>query len=239
MVNFKIKLATKIILISCFDIYTKEYCKDYLVDDSLKENFSINLTKEDIIKEKELECNQGAYGSIELSALYRRIVTELAKYNIILFHCSSFEVDGKAFAIAAHSGVGKSTHVRILRKVFGEDRIKYINDDKPLLLFSKDSIEVFGTPWNGKERLSRNVSFPLKGIALLSRGETNSISLMDKKDAYQRIMEQVFLPRSKLEMISVLGMVDILLKEIPIYDLKANMSSYAAYCTYKGMIERK
>lgn len=239
MEHFKLGLANKVLDITCFDPFTKEYCKDFIVSDHSKPDYVFSITKEDILKEKELECNKGSYGSIELSALYRMIVSKLAFDNIILFHCSSFEVNGNAYCVAAHSGVGKSTHVRLLRKTFGEDRIRYINDDKPLLLFEKDKIMVYGTPWNGKERNSRNVSYPLKGIALLSRSENNSISLMDKKAAYSRILEQIFLPTDKLGMITTLSLIDRLLKEIPIYDLRVNMEKEAALTSYKGMIERK
>ncbi len=239
MEHFKLSLANKVLDITCFDPFTKEYCKDFIVDDSLKEDYTFLMTREDILQEKELECNQGSYGSIELSALYRKIVTALAKDNILLFHCSAIEIDGNAYCIAAHSGVGKSTHVRLLRETYGKDKVRYINDDKPLLLFKKDSIEVFGTPWNGKERNSRNVSYPLKGISFLSRNKDNSISLMDKKDAYRRILEQIYLPKDKFELLTALSLIDRLIKETPTYDLRVNMEKEAALTSYKGMVERK
>ncbi len=239
MVHFKMRLANKVLDVTCFDIYTKEYCQDFLVDDSVKEDYSFVISKEDIQEERDLSCNQGMYGSIELSALYRKIVTSLSLDDILLFHSSSFEVNGKAYCIAAHSGVGKSTHVRLLRETYGKEKISYINGDKPLLLFKKDSIEVFGTPWNGKEREGRNVSYPLNGIAILSRGKENSIKEMNKSEAYSKLIEQIFLPKEKENMLKVLSLFDRLIKETPIYDLRANMEKDAAITSFEGMIERK
>lgn len=238
MISFKLGLASKIIKVTCFDEFSKEYCKDFIVDEAIKEDFEVKITKEDLIKEKELECNKGAYGSVELSAMYRKIVTRLALDNTLLFHCSAICYNGKAYCFAAHSGVGKSTHVRLLMEAIGKDKISYINDDKPLFKFDGDKIEVYGTPWNGKERKSLNVDYPLGGIALLSRGKENSISQIEGKAAYNRILEQIYLPPSKLELISVLGLIDKLLTSAPIYELKANMDLSAGITSFKAMMER-
>ena len=237
MISFDLGLAGKTIRIHCLEERTKEYCKDFALENSKVPDFEVSISQEDLLKEKELECNKGSYGSIELSCLYRKIVTKLANDNILLFHCSAVEVNGCAYCFAARSGVGKSTHVRLLFKALG-DKIHYINDDKPLLRFTDDGIEVYGTPWNGKERKSANVFYPLKGIALLSRSPTNSIELIDSKTAYKRIVEQIYLPSSKAELIQVLGMIDKLLTSTPIFDLKANMEIEAALTSYKGMMER-
>lgn len=225
--------------INCFDPYTKEYCQDFIIDPSEEADYSFTLSKDDLLKERDLDCNKGSYGSIELSCLYRKIVNALSLDDIILFHCSSFSYEGKAYCISAHSGVGKSTHVKLLQDVYGKEKIGYINDDKPLLLFKKDSIEVFGTPWNGKERRSNNVSFPLEGISFLSRALESSIQEMDKSLAYNKILEQVFLPKEKERLLRVLVLIDRLIRETKIYDLRVNTDKEAAITSFKGMIERK
>lgn len=239
MNNFKIKLVDKIIEITCLEDYTKEYCKDFIVNNSHHSNYIFSITKEDLINEKKLECNKGLYGSIELSCLYRKIIEKLSLDNIILFHCSAIEVNGNAYCIAAHSGVGKSTHVNLLRKVYGIDTVHYINDDKPLFLFKENSIEVYGTPWNGKGRKSSNTHYPLRGIAFLSRSSINSITLLDSKVAYNKIIEQIYLPKNKGGLINTLNLIDILLKKTALYDLKVNLQDEAAITSYTGMIERK
>ncbi len=238
MVEFKMKLAGKILRVSCFEPSTKEYCRDYIVLDSLPEDYCFQIGEADIQREKNLDCNKGMYGSVELSCLYRMIVGKLAYDDIILFHCSSFSYKEGAYCVSAHSGVGKSTHVGLLKSVYG-DEIDYINDDKPLLSFKKDGIYVYGTPWDGKERRSNNVCYPLKGIAFLSRSESNSISRMNKKEAYRFLLEQIYIPRNKEALLRVLPLLDRLLSETDIYDLRANMETNAAKTTYEGMLERK
>ena len=238
MTNFKMRLAEKNIEVDCLDPYTREYCKDFLIDDSLPCEESFVINEDDIKKEMDLECNRGSYGSPELSCLYRKIVTRFVLDDILLFHCSSIAIHDKAYCIAAHSGVGKSTHVRILRKVY-QGRITCINDDKPLLRFEKDHIEVYGTPWNGKERLSNNIHKPLDGICFLSRGQTNSIRRISPKKAFDKMISQVYRPSGKTELIKTLSLVDRTLSTVPLYDLRVNMKDEAATVSYMGMVERK
>lgn len=232
------RLVEKNIEVACLDPYTKEYCKDFLIEDSLPCETSFIITEKDIEKERQLECNKNAYGSPELSCLYRKIVTEFVLDDILLFHCSSIAINGKAYCIAAHSGVGKSTHVRLLKKVY-PDKVTYINDDKPLLKFYDDHIEVYGTPWNGKERRSTNTHKPLDGICFLSRGKTNSIRRISPKKAFDKMIGQVYRPSGKEELLKTLSLVDRILSTVPLYDLRVNMEEEAATVSYMGMVERK
>ena len=50
-----------------------------------------------------------------------------------------------------------------------------INDDKPLLKIKDSGVRVYGTPWDGKHRLSTNISVPLKALCILNRGKENKI----------------------------------------------------------------
>lgn len=50
-----------------------------------------------------------------------------------------------------------------------------VNDDKPMLRVQNGEVTVFGTPWNGKHRLSRDLAVPVKALCLLERSETNFI----------------------------------------------------------------
>ena len=62
---------------------------------------------------------------------------------------------------------------------------------------------------------------------------------MNKSEAYSKLIEQIFLPKEKENMLKVLSLFDRLIKEIPIYDLRANMEKDAAITSFEGMIERK
>ena len=130
MTTFNIKIANHVIKINAFYLSTFRYCKDFLTDE--KEEYEITLTQEDLEKERTYNDRGDVYVNEEISATYRKIADILVERNIVVFHSSSFMVDGNGFLIAARSGVGKSTHVSLLSSLLG-DRFKYINDDKPLL----------------------------------------------------------------------------------------------------------
>lgn len=73
---------------------------------------------------------------IESLALYQNITELLLARDVMQFHCSALEMDGRAYLFTAPSGTGKSTHVRLWRQVFGA-RVTVINDDKPLVRLQK------------------------------------------------------------------------------------------------------
>ncbi|MBP5091383.1 MAG: hypothetical protein J6328_02365 [Bacilli bacterium] len=235
---FQIALAEKVIRISCFEEKSREYCQDFIVSDDIPFDFDISIAKEDLAFEAKKAEKEGVYASIELTAIYRKIVERLLDDDILLFHCSAVEIEGKAFLFAAPSGTGKSTHVHLLRSYLGEDKVSYINDDKPLIKVTENGCTVYGTPWNGKERLSNNISAPLGGIALLSRAKENSITQLTKEDAYPGLIVQTYRPSDPIKLIKTLSMLDHMISYAPIYSLSVNMDIEAAKTSYEGMVRR-
>ncbi len=217
--------------------YSFKYCKDYITDGPA--DLCITISKKDILDELKWQEDQ-AEGSrteayIESLALYRRICTELALRDTVLIHGSSLMKGGKAFLFCAPSGTGKSTHTRLWREVFGSD-VVMINDDKPLVRISDNGPPmIYGTPWNGKHRLGAPVSAPLGNICFLERGESNSISPVSKKDAFQRLLQFTFRPDSPLEMASVLGTLDSIVRFADFWKLSCNMDPQAAVVSCEGM----
>ena len=96
-------------------------------------------------------------------------------------------MDSNGYLFTAPSGTGKRTHVRIWRQYFG-DRVWMIDDDKPLLQINDSEIIVWGSPWNGKHRLGRNASAPLKAAIFLTRDTTNHIEPLETADAFEVLM---------------------------------------------------
>ena len=111
MINFKIRIANKVLSINAFFESTKRYCVDFLSDED--SDYEITLTKEDLENEASNSENGHVYVNEEISALYRKIADLLVEKGIVVFHSSSFCVDNCAFLITARSGVGKSTHARL------------------------------------------------------------------------------------------------------------------------------
>lgn len=113
-----------------------------------KPDFVIEVTDEEVEREKKKSEPGASKGIIESLAIYRKLCEKILDRNCVLFHCSAVAVDGKAYLFTAASGTGKSTHTRMWRQHFG-GRAVMVNDDKPILRIKDDGIYVCGTPWCG------------------------------------------------------------------------------------------
>ncbi len=189
---------------------------------------------------------------LETLAIYRKLCDKLAFDDVMLFHCSAIEYGGRAYVFTAPSGTGKSTHAAIWRRVFG-DKVRMINDDKPLIRMSsgnlaggKDSLDtegrgpvftVYGTPWDGKHRISSNISAPLAGICFLSQGPENVIEPMPYKDRLPRLFTQVYRPSDRLAMAKVIGMIGKMADSVPVWQMSCNMEDEAAMMSFKAMCQ--
>ena len=235
MVNFKIKIATKVLEINAFHESTKRYCKDFLSDE--EPQYEITMTEEDLRNESSNSVDGHVYVNEEISALYRRIANLFVEEGIIVFHGSSFMVNGGAYILTARSGVGKSTHARLLKEYLGEE-MTYINDDKPLVDVKGEKIIVYSSPWNGKERRGNNISAPLKGVIFLDRGIDNTYrKIVNKEEIYIRLLSQIYLPKEKDKREKALQIIDIILEKINFYQINVNTDISAAKMTYERIIK--
>ena len=236
MVNFKIKLVRYVFEINAFNMTTKRYCKDYLVDDDVKADYLITLTEDDLKAETAYQSDGKVYVNEEISALYRKIADIFVMEDILVMHGSSFKVDNNAFVVTARSGVGKSTHVNLLKEYL-KDRFTYINDDKPLLKIKGDKLTLYSSPWNGKERRGNNTSAPLRSIIFLNRGITNTYKkLSNSGEVYFKLLSQIYLPTDKAKREKALILIDILLKSVSFYEINVNTDISSAMMTSERII---
>ncbi len=242
MVQFKVKLAGKVVAVSANYNSTAEFCKDYLTEESA--DVSVSVAMEDVLAEKikskrerELEGLpewEPPLPYLETLALYRKIAERLVTFGIVLFHGSAIALDGEVYLFTAKSGTGKSTHTRLWREVYGE-RAVMINDDKPLLAIEDNEVRVYGTPWNGKHRLGENISAPLKAICILERNEKNIIKEENSLATFPEILSQTYRFSDVEGMRSTLSAIDKMLKQVKVYRLGCNMDREAAEVSYNGM----
>lgn len=243
-----IKLADHIIDVQCLYSYIEEYCKDYILleNEILKESdIRIQICMDDIDYERNKSAEEDRKEGIsvrsfsneylEILAAYRKIAESLLRYDIILFHGSVIAVDGNGYLFTAKSGTGKSTHTRLWREFF-KDRAVMVNDDKPLIKIDENGATVFGTPWDGKHRLSNNISVPLRSICIIERGEENRIERMKRETVYPLILQQTNRPLGKESMMKTMKLVDRMLEVVPVYRLYCNMDIDAAKVAYDGML---
>ena len=128
------------------------------------------------------------YGMMEW---YVRIAVEcmLARRGYVSLHAASVEVNGEAFAFTGPSGLGKSTRAEAWIK--GIDA-KLINGDRPLIDVRNG--DLYGVPWDGKEKCFRNVRYPLKAICEVRRSESVYVRKMSLSQKRSLLMKQCFLP---------------------------------------------
>ena len=236
MINFKIKLADIVIEINAFNESTKKYCEGFLSNED--SDLVITMSQEDLENEKHIQEDGRVYASEEISAVYRKIADLLIERNIIVFHGSSFKVGDSAFIVTARSGVGKSTHVGLLKKLLG-NKLEYINDDKPLLEVNDNDLMIHSSPWNGKERRGNNLKAPLKAVIFLNRGNNTYKKLDNNQEVYFRLLSQIYLPRDKSKREKALKIIDVLLKRLNFYEINVNKEIEAASLTYERIIKNE
>ena len=208
----------------------------------------ITITQSDIDFEREksaredikegIPVRQFSDAYLETLAVYRKIADHLLSCDTLLFHGSVIAVDGEGYLFTAKSGTGKSTHTRLWREYFGE-RAVMVNDDKPLLRITDSGVTAYGTPWDGKHRLSTNIAVPLKGICILTRNAKNHIEPVEPHAVYPLIVQQTNRSLSADGMKHTLSLIDSMLHVVPVYRLGCNMDIEAARVAYEGMNRRK
>ncbi len=194
--------------------------------------FSVSVSEEEIREEQ--AHGDFSEGYCESICVYRHICEELPAYGVFLMHSSVLEVDGFAYAFAAKSGVGKSTHTALWLKNIPHARV--LNGDKPLFRLEEDgSLTAFGTPWNGKENWGENISAPLAGICFLERGAENSIRRAGEEEVLSRVAHQLYLRGARNSVVLRLQLMDAMLRAVPFYVLQCNISDEAALVAYRAM----
>lgn len=221
------KIADLLIKIRCKSQYAKNIMSDYLCDCS-NYDFEITITDDDI-KAEQNTADGFTYGMYESTAVLRKLSNILLmNYNGILLHCAAIAYKGKAYAFTAPSGTGKTTHIKIWQKCLGKD-VKIINGDKPFIRYINNVPMAFGTPWQGKENLGSNVSYPLGGIFILKRGKENAAKKIQSNSAIFSLINSVACPKNQTGKLKALEFSEKLIHDVKIIELSCNMEDSACY----------
>lgn len=225
---FVIRLADINIRINSDNEKLMNFFKDYLIEDAFE--FSVEIKDEDIENERKLNVN--SYNEFELLKLgiYRKIAEIIPKYNAFLIHGSALYIDDNASLLTGKSGVGKSTHAKLLRQYY---EAKMINDDKPLIRIIGGIPYIYGTPYNGKHHLSANVKKKLENIIFIKQDKDNRIVQMSNSESFPLIYSQVYQPYNKESLIKTIELVNVLNNYTNNYCLYCDISKDAAFTSYK------
>ncbi|MGN0814817.1 MAG: hypothetical protein ACI4MH_06275 [Candidatus Coproplasma sp.] len=225
-----VKIAELII-----DIDLKFSVNEILFEDYLcsgKAAFKAEYTPEDLANELAVsDLKVPEY--CEIACICRDAAEKFIDFNRFLFHSAVVEVDGKAVAFAAKSGVGKSTHARLWQKNFADCRI--LNGDKPILHFDGNEFYAFGSPWQGKEGAGVNGKAKLCAICFLKRGEENSIRKISPDEAFSRSLLQISFPKEAEHRIKICELLNELTKNVECFELTCNMQDEAAFTARRAL----
>ena len=220
-------------------------CEEYRAPKEHDVDFWVETSEQDIEEERvqseqtRIEENLPPYefddSYLETLAVYRQIATECVSRGRLLMHGSVIAVDGRAYMFTARSGTGKSTHVRLWRRLFGE-RAVMVNDDKPLLKITEEETRVYGTPWDGKHRLSTNMSAPLQAICILTRAKENTIREIKPSEALTMLIQQTYRPEESANLLATFDLIDRMARNVRFYLLGCNMDPEAAVVSSNAML---
>ena len=172
---------------------------------------------------------------LERLAILRQFSRLALDRDILPVHGSAVALDGVGYLFTAPCGVGKSTHTRLWREVFG-NRVVMINDDKPFIRATPRGITLCGSPWSGKHGIDTNLEVPLGGICLLSRSLENGICPADAADRAQICRTiQPFLESDLIE--SYQQLAAEVTDRVPTWHLGCNMEAVAARVSGRAMHE--
>ena len=203
--------------------FTKQYMKDYLID-SCEPDFVVEVNDDMIAYEKTVALEETPAVYYEITAVLRDICKKIVSdFDGFFLHCSCLMYKGEAYIFTAKSGTGKSTHTRLWRELLG-DEVVMINDDKPIVRMIDDTFYIYGTPWNGKHRISNNIKAPIKAVYYLHQAEENKVERCDIISSLSKLLSQTVLPDSKAVMNNLLDMLEKLLSKTPVFDLYCNIS---------------
>lgn len=211
----------------------RTFCREFL-SDSEKIDIFASVDGSEIDDEMKAYDVALSRQYCECVCLYRSIAEQLPEFDRFVFHGASIKVGEKGYIFTAPSGTGKSTHVGLLMKYFGE-QVTVINGDKPIIGILSDGARVYSCPWAGKENWKNNISAPLGGIILLKRGTTNRIKRIFPGEYFDELFKQVYLPKNGEMMLKTLELIDRLAESVPFYLLECDMSKEAAETSYKIM----
>lgn len=160
---------------------------------------------------------------------------KLLSYNGMMLHASAVAMEDRAYLFSGPCGVGKSTHTSLWQQVFG-DAAQVFNDDKPALRRLDGCWYAYGTPWCGKDGINQNKKVPLAGICFMKQGQENVIRALPPAEALGKVLSQTPRRFDQAEQLDqLLGHVENLVREIPIFELQNRPEPDAAWLSYETM----
>ena len=213
----------------------KQYAEKYLYTGADVENaIDINVSQEYIDWRKK-ETPYLTLEDIEYIWVGAKFAKLLLEYDGFVLHSSAVAYKGSAYLFSAASGTGKSTHTGFWQKVFGEDEVVILNDDKPALRKMDGTYYACGTAFSGKTPTSANIQVPVKAICFIYRSEKDEMRQIEPSEALDLIFEQTLWKGEGAFIGTVLSVLDDFLRNVPCYSVGVTYSEDSARFVYNAL----
>lgn len=214
--------------------YIENFCSLYIVN-SNKMDFTVSASDFEI--ESERVAPENPVGYLETLAIYRKIADKIIEYDGFLLHAAVLDFCGEGVAFLAKSGVGKSTHIKLWKSLYG-DKALIVNGDKPIVRKIDEAFYAYGTPWAGKEGWQTNTKTKLKKICFLKRATENQTKKTEKEMSLNLLLGQIYIKKGKSSYLSeLLDLVGEFINFAEFYHVDCNTDISAAKIAYEGMFK--
>jgi hypothetical protein len=142
--------------------------------------------------------------------------------NGLILHASGIDDNGHGIVFVGHSGIGKSTQLRLWTSIPGviaidDDRIAVRVNTNPATNKTEVISTCYGTPWKD---IARNHAAPLSAIIVLEQAPENAIHLLAPATAASLLAARAFLPYwDQLLMSRAMANLNAILAHVPVYRL--------------------
>lgn len=233
----KLLLADLVIEIKHNYGYIRKYSKSYIYDGDRSPDIFISISEEDIAEEREISENKINIGYLEYICAYRKIATELLKFDAFVMHGTVIDVENKGIVFTALSGTGKTTHMLYWQEMLG-DKLKIINGDKPIIRFFDGVPYAYGTPWAGKEGFNTNARTKLEDICLIERADVNEVVPLTGFQVVSLFIKQIYHPEDPVARNKTYDLANKLLSCCNLRKIRCTKDISAAKTAYNAIFNK-
>ena len=228
---FNIFLAGLVVQMNAQYPFCKEFCKDYITTQKAAD---IIATSDDNQIAADMQTVKTAIGYAEALSLYRRIAAQVPDFSRFVIHGASITFNNKGIIFIAPSGTGKSTHIKLWRKVF-KNRVDIINGDKPIIDLSGDTPKIWSSPFAGKENWQKNTCAPLCAVVLLRRAKVDGIQKAQPSKYLSETVSQIYKPHKSGGFAKTMAAADKMFTSVPFYVLECTPTENAVLVAHNGI----
>ena len=157
------------------------------------------------------------------------------KKGMFVLHSASLLYLEKAWLFSGPSGMGKSTHTALWKKLFDTP---FLNGDLNLIGKEGDQFVVYGIPWCGTSEIFTVEKKELGGIVLLEKAPEDKIVSLTKEQKTLRVMQRMISPPWTAGLMKKnLAFAEEIANEKPVYFLRCTKNDTAAEVMHHRITE--